>query len=264
MIKGNDSNKIIENESKKFIGIGNFKVLGINLDFEELKDLNFMRSKEPVYNVSFGDRSFSKITFYVHNIEHDLKLPVDFLISDRDKVTTTGKYYIINNYGQSCVASSVEDSSMYDWFRQEGARFAKEGEIELVDFLVHWLNVKNFVSKTDASKGEEPDQAYISDWSKLLDGNVTELHNYLTNYPNNEIKCLVYIKKNFMNIYTSYFERASIKQLTNWIKFADKKKAQGYPIAEEYVIGNLREYVPGEVVADNFEDVFGAASTLGI
>lgn len=261
MIKGNSSNTEIAVEAKKYVGIGNFKVLGVNLDFEELTELGFMRTKEPVYDVEMRGVMMKKITFYVVNIDTGLKLPIDFFISDNDKTSSAGNYRIINHYGQSCYASSIEDAAKYDWFSMTGARIAKDGEVELTNFLINWLNVKNFVTKQEQAQGQVPDEAYIENWTALVDGDLKEIQQYVKEYKDNEIKCLVYIKAGYMNIYNGKFERATTKRLDNWVAHSNKQKADGYPLPGEYVIDLLQEFTPSLVADVEEPDMVYATTT---
>jgi len=255
MIKGNNSSNKIVKEKELFYGIGNFKVVGINIDFETLQEFGFQRTQPPVYEVETRNGLMKKVTFYAINEEFDIKLPIDFFISERERQAASGKFRILNNFGQSTYSDSVEDAKRIDWFRPEGARIAKEGEAELVDFLIKWLNVKNFVSKQEQLNDIQPDAAYVENWDALLDGDMSEIQKYLDEYPTNQVKCLVFVKdKKYMTILTQKFERSNVESLTNWKNYADKQAAAGYPIKGDHVVSNLVKYVPSFVSADPTED----------
>ena len=244
MIKVNSSKDKIVKEHKFYTGIGNFVPVGINLNFNELREAGFLRTKEPVYEVSVNNEMKRKITFYLKNEATNVKLPVDFFISAKDRRSQSGNYGIINNYGQSTFGESVQSVlDKMEWFSSVGARIAKEGEKELLDFLVSWLNVKNFVSKEDALAGEKPDEVFIEDWNALVNGEVSELVKYLEAYPNNEVQCFIFLKdKKYMNVYNKRFERATTTSLANWIIYAEKQAASGYGIPGEYSLTELQQY----------------------
>ena len=157
----------------------NLKIVGINLDFESLQKLGFQRTNPPVYEVETTNGLMKKVTFYAVNDEFGIKLPIDFFISDKNKEAASGNLRIVNNYGTSTYAPSVEDALHREWFSPDGARIAKEGEVELIDFLIKWLNVKNFISKQEALDEVQPDAAFIESWDKLLDGDMSELEKSL-------------------------------------------------------------------------------------
>ena len=257
-IKANNSQEAVVVNRPYYYGIGDFKILGINLDFDELKELGFDRSKEPVYEVQTLNGIKRKITFYCEHEETGLKKPLDFFISNEDAVNKSGTVKIINNFGQNTSAASVDAikaDPRYTWFRHDGIRIAKEGEIELIEFIVNWLNVKNYTSKKESMEGVLPDEVTIDNWEKLVDGNVKELEKYRKDKPNNKVGILVHINGKYMNLYNRRFSRFNNTRLDQWKLYADKQASSGYPIPGDYFIGDLKEYVGGNITPDDIEDI---------
>ena len=78
------------------------------------------------------------------------------------------------------------------WYRSEGVKVAKRGEVELVSFLVNLLNLPFNLDKV-----EDIAKAYASidkdEWTKIFAGDFTLLRNIITN-TNNKIGVLLGVK----------------------------------------------------------------------
>ena len=104
MINIRSSEEQVVANVKKYIGVGNFKVVGINCTLDELEKLGFNYQKEPQYKVEIGGKPFSKVVFYVRNEKLDIQNKVEFLISNEEVVFATGNKKFVNDLAQSSVA----------------------------------------------------------------------------------------------------------------------------------------------------------------
>lgn len=245
-MKINNSNDRVVPEFKKYYGIGNFKVVGINSSLVELEALGYPFTKEPEYKVNISGKDYSKLVFYVHNAELDIKTKLEFLLSDREVEFSTGSKKYVNDLAQSSIGDSLEtclgrtNKSGVAFFKNVNARAAKEGEVELLEFLVAWFNIKNFVSATEHAKGIKPDTVEIN-FANLLKGDVSELKRYHTMAKDNEVKLMVEVNNGYMNIYNRYFDRAT-SSLSNFAKYLNKQIEAGYAPKGEFVCADLTEY----------------------
>jgi len=250
-MKINNSNDRVVPEFKKYYGIGNFKVVGINSSLTELEALGYPFTKEPEYKVNISGKDYSKLVFYVHNAELDIKTKLEFLISDREVEFSTGSKQYVNDLAQSSIGDSLTtclgrtNKSGVAFFKNVNARAAKEGEAELLEFLVAWFNIKNFVSATEHAKGIKPDTVEIN-FANLVKGDVSELKRYHAMAKDNEVKLMIEMKNGYMNVYNRYFDRAT-SSLSNFAKYLNKKLDTGYAPKGEFICADLTEYK--EVVA---------------
>jgi len=134
-MKINNSNDRVVPEFKKYYGIGNFKVVGINSSLTELEALGYPFTKEPEYKVNISGKDYSKLVFYVHNAELDIKTKLEFLISDREVEFSTGSKQYVNDLAQSSIGDSLTtclgrtNKSGVAFFKNVNARAAKEAPI---------------------------------------------------------------------------------------------------------------------------------------
>lgn len=247
---------------KNYMGIGNFKVLGINSNLKELEALGFNYKQEPNYKVTIGDNTYSKVVFYVRNEELNINNKVEFLINNEPVTFSTGSQKFVNDLGQNSIGQSLEECLARTgkgggtFFKNVNARAAKQGEAELLEFLIAWFNIKNFVSQKEAAEGQEPDTVII-DFNRLVAGDVSELRGYLSVAKDNEVKLLLHVVNNYSVVYNRYFDRAS-SNLNNFRRYIDNQEKAGYPPKGDYVVGDLTEFTGSSIKPD--ED----ATTSGV
>jgi len=233
---------------KKYIGIGNFKVVGINCTLSELEALGFNYNKEPQYKVEIGGKEFSKVIFYVKNEKLDIQNKLEFLIRDEEVVFSTGTKKFVNDLAQNSIGKSLEDvlgrtnKNGVAFFKNVNARAAKVGEAELLEFLVAWFNIKNFVSKKEADAKIQPDTVVIN-FAALIKGDVSELRKYHSMAKDNEVKLMLHMDKEYVNVYNRYFDRATAN-LNNFARHLTSQEASGYAPKGEYICADFTEYSP--------------------
>lgn len=243
----NSSDKKHFNETILYTGVSSVKVIGINPTLAQLQELGFKFEKEPEYT-SESPEGVKKVRIDVIIANDKFKTKFAIFLENKDRINKNGdKYEIINDYGQSTWAASVQEATEKigrggnKWFSPEGARIAKIGEVQLITFLRDWANTGvNEVGKID-------------NFDALFKGNYSELQSYVKALSNNTIYTLATVKDGkYQSIYTGLFVRTQFSQRTTENKFstfiADQKKA-GYPMKESYSI-NFQEYTGSAIEPD--------------
>lgn len=242
----NDSNKKFFNEIKLYTGVSLMKVVGICPTLEELNAVGFNFEKEPVYISE--ENGVKKVRIDVVFKGDQVLSKAAFFLQDKQRINKNGdKYEIINNYGQSTWAPSVEDALAKigkggkKWFKPEGARIALIGEVALINFLRDWVNAN------------PEDQGKIDNYNALFNGNFKELQDYVKTLQKNTIYTLSTVKEGkYQSIYSNYFVRAQFSPETAKTKFSEHLKDQreaGYPLKESYSF-NFQEYTGGVIEPD--------------
>lgn len=156
-------------EQKEFVketGFFEGEVLCMNPDRTTLeKILDITLEKDPEYlSEDNGVKRFN-LTIWVKDVKNGRLRNIKFFLKDvpRENKDKTKRQYI-NDVGMT--AWSDSESNLQDWFKSRPYRVAHEGEEELYNFAVTWLN------KLDT---KDPDTVLFFDWSKLMKGNVKEL-----------------------------------------------------------------------------------------
>lgn len=261
-------------EQKEFVkktGFFEGEVIAINPDREKLeKILGTTLEKDPEY-LSKEEKDGKDIvkvnvvawvrdvkTGELRNIRFFLK---DVLKENKDK---TKKQYI-NNVGMTTWADS--EDNLQEWFTSRPYRVAHEGEEELYNFAVTWLN------KLDTRDAET---VLAFDWSKLMKGNVKEIADQVAGEYSGTICCLVTMRtvdkegqpmeyeqvynKEFLPGYT--MKQVRLRKIdTGFIegaKATEKKKRsklqkfvlnitdRQYGIKDQFTLGELTPYDPAK------------------
>lgn len=248
------SDEVVVPVIKKYYGIGNFKVVGINSSLAELEALGFNYRQEPSYKVEMQGKMWSKLVFYVRNEALNLNAKLEFLLSKENVVFQNGKQKFINDLGKESIGVDLEEclartgKGGTPFFKNINARPAKEGEAELLNFLINWFNIKNFVTEKEAAAGQQPDTVVIN-FDALVAGNVSELRGYLEKAKNNEVKLMLTIVNDYSVVYNRYFDRATAN-LNNFRKYVTAQESAGYPPKGDYIVGDLVEYKGSAIKPD--------------
>lgn len=244
---------------KKYIGIGNFKVVGINSTLAQLEELGFNYKQEPNYKVTIGDDTYSKAVFYVRNEELNINNKLEFLINNKTITFSTGSQKFVNDLGQSSIGQSLQECLARTgkgggtFFKDVNARPAKQGEVELLEFLVAWFNIKNFVTQKETAEGIAPDTVII-DFNKLVAGDISELRGYLSLAKDNEVKLMITVVNDYSVVYNRYFDRAS-SNLNNFSRYISNQEKAGYPPKGDYLVGDLVEFTGSFIKPDSDDAV---------
>jgi hypothetical protein len=237
----NSSDKKHFSETILYTGVSAVKVLGINPTLAQLQELGFKSEKEPEYTfIDAKDGVTRKVRIDIIIGNEKFKTKFAIFLADKNRIDNKGeKYEIVNDFGQSTWAPSVQEAldkigkGGNKWFKPDGARIAKMGEVQLITFLRDWANT----GVDEVGK--------IDNFDALFKGNFNELQQYVKALSNNTIYILATVKDGkYQSAYTGLFVRTQFSQRTAENKFsthiADQKKA-GYPLKEAYSI-NFKEY----------------------
>lgn len=263
---------------KKYIGVGNFKVLAVNPTAKELSTIyDTSIDKEPTYigksevSVAGQTKEFKQIRvdFFVQSVEEknngiNMIDKVSFFLVDCPQYNRDGsKVRVLNKYGENAwitkdlVAKGEVDQNMR-WFNTEGMKTALIGEVELLEFLKAWLGIpvrtwrqdgvtQEIENPDDAKAGLENIKAYFS-------GNVAELKNLVKAMPEQMVKILFGVKTTDQGKeYQDAFNRMFLKYRNNNFSYLkaqveDAQSNGAYPNTK-FIVDTLQEY---EVSATDF------------
>lgn len=262
--KGQNSNDVVS-EFNRYIGIGTFKVIGINPSKEELgKIYGRDIEKDPQYNtVSEKDGENIdglRVSFIVTTSDDktnngiDFTAPFNIFLRDRyyisNKEFEDQKIKVIDHYGQT---SWVTEQQLKD---QEvptlaNGKFAKliapfrpviEGEEQLIEFIRAYLSLPAPMIYKNESwvASEKLDEAviYFDNIKALVKGNLNEVKEAINSRPDNKLKLMVGVRTTDDNkIYQDFFVerpmRFSERTHNTTQKLLDERKSVGaYPNTE--------------------------------
>lgn len=204
-IKGNSSDSKFFQDIKLYTGPSTMRVVGICPSLGELQALKFKFEKEPEYIGNKEGVSTARIdVIFKSTVDENFKGKAAFFLENKERVNKGGdKKEIINNFGQSTWAASVEDAvekvgkNGNKWFKPNGARVALVGEVQLITFLRDWLNVS------------PEDESTIDSYDNLFKGNFKELQQYVKMQEKNTIYTLATVKDGkYQQIYSGFFARS--------------------------------------------------------
>lgn len=176
--------KVRENNfnNSKLVGLGEVKVVAINPNSEEYKEILNIDLKEDSKATDYvgeskdGNRSV-RIDIWVENVLTKKRDKITYFLEDKVRVNKEGtKTQFINNIGVCTWAE--DDSKLPAWFTKREYREAHNGEEEFYKFLRFYLG------KLDYSDSE----AFLSfEWKTLIKGNLKDVKEligceYCTNF----------------------------------------------------------------------------------
>lgn len=248
-IKTNASSEKFFQDIKLYTGPSTMRVVGICPTLGELQAIGFKFDKEVIYiGEKEGVNTVRIDVVFKSTIDENFKGKAAFFLENKERVNKGGdKKEIINNFGQSTWAASVEEAvekvgkNGNKWFKPNGARVALVGEVQLITFLRDWLNVS------------PEDESTIDSYDNLFKGNFKELQQYVKMQEKNTIYTLATVKDGkYQQIHTGFFARSQfslptvMRKLMTYVE--DQKKA-GYPLKDSFSYG-FKEYTPQVVTPD--------------
>lgn len=194
--KGKLASDPTNKEFKLFTGRTDLQVVKFNpsrKEIIEIKNLDEERAakvQEPQYtNIEIGGKKYTRVELYTYcnpneilGIEDAPKyqnkhwVQVSFLISNRDDMTSTGKYRFINDKLQTAIATDLDalkgNPNMTEWYDVNTARIAKEGEIVMYELLAAMSNLREV---EDFYIDDDPAEA----WEELVRGDFDIVNEFL-------------------------------------------------------------------------------------
>lgn len=162
-------------DSVKKVGLFEAKVIVINPDFEQFKNILGIELNEDSKSTEYlgesrdGNTSL-RVSVWLEDVKTEQKFNLNFFLEDKERVNKEGsKNQYINQLGM-CTWADHEDS-LAQWFKgtsenPKDYRVSYVGEEELYEFLRAWL------CKLDYSS---PGTELSIDWKKMMRGNLKEL-----------------------------------------------------------------------------------------
>lgn len=251
------------NSFKRYTGIGNFTVLGVNPDLTTLHSWGVMLNNEPVYTGKSTDRDgneveYARIVFYVKSVDHpEFITDVTFFVRhspiyNRDKT----KVKVIDSFGNDSWATADEIKQHKQLYGKNGKRAkittdyraAYRGEIEVTNFIKNLLNIEDSFRYVNEEWELKEDTSKMScrfdnvkDW---FSGDVRELIHAVSLRAGNEIKLLCGVRtddkgKIRQDVYTGKTLRAfannAAKRFISEINGIESSRT-------EYSFGSLKEW----------------------
>lgn len=192
----------------------------------------------------------------------DFKTRVSLFVRKESRLSSAGKYQVIDKYGRTAWATEAEIAAkqipVYSNGKpaniDAGYRKAYHGEEELIKFLIAYLNIpscQKYVNgewvMLEASKLAdcEANLEHIDDYFK---GNFKELNDIIALQPNNKVKVLFGVRntddgKQYQTAYTRMFLKNSVTDYSKIDKDLKEAKNNGAVPTSEFEVSDLHEYV---------------------
>lgn len=215
-------------EFKRFVGVGSFRVLGVNPTKAELeKFFGRTMDKEPEYlkdkvDEKDGNKPYKqlRVSFMIQadkeyedgkpieankNLKEPLKTTINFFIDSRYRYNgDKSKVQVIDKYGQTAwVTIEQAKNHQIPVYKNgpasidAGYRPAHMGEAELTEFVLNYLNVtplrtyNNNTGEWVVNPHPEDCEGQLEKIKSYFTGDVSELKEFCTYMPTNRIKLLM-------------------------------------------------------------------------
>jgi len=268
----------------KYVGVAPVFVLGVNPTKEEQeKFFGTELQKDPEYlstiEVEGKNVENLRISFVVRTdpkVGAEVTSFLTFFLQKRPRIgSNTGKYQVIDKYGETAWAVQGEDFTMENGkftvlripqYKDGPAnididyRLAYVGEEELTSFLKNYLCIPqrmSYVNKVWVPNKKvklEECEARLVEISEYFKGNYNELKGLLKLLPNNKVKVLFGVrttdKGQFQTILSGKTVRNSVDNYASLDKYVKERKLAGAYKDIEFPIVDFKEYT---VEATNFK-----------
>ena len=255
-----------ESGFKRYIGVGNFQVLGVNPDKQTLNSWGIATDKEPDYVGVATDKDGNehrrvRCSFYIKSVKFpDFITSVSFFLEERRNYSSDkSKMEVIDVYGNTAWLTADDAKN-----KRVPADISKEfrgsyvGEVDLTNFIRNFLNIpsaKNYDDNTRSYRLKENAEdlerctcalEHIKDY---FNGDFSELKDVVKYQPENQVKLLCGIKsgndgKLRQAISTRYTARAYDNNAPDRFKNkVNAEKSAGYLQNTEYDFNALHEWV---------------------
>ena len=238
---------------KKSVGLFEAKVIAVNPNMEEYKDILGIELKEDSKALEYlgktdEDNIKLRIDIWLEEVKDNEKFKVTFFLEDKEKENKDGsKYQYINAVGVCSWASDPND--LPDWFAKRDYRVAYVGEEDLYNFMRTWLNELDY---------RDAETVLEMDWKKLMKGNVKDIKSQIDGEWCSTIGALATIKivakdgdtKEYQGVYNKLFlPPYSIKQFrlvdyskTETLNKLRAKKTRDLKAHEKFAVNVTGEY----------------------
>lgn len=264
-----------ESAFKLYKGVAAFNIVAVNPTKKELEELQGRElDKDPEYKSKNDDGvDTMRVVFYAKtnpeakiNNGIELLIPISFMLTKSTRVgKTSGKLQVIDKYGRTAwVTKEDYDSKSIPQYASGPANIDKDyrpiyqGEEQLIDFLIQWLNIPSPANYKDGKwvMKENPEDSEVSlNMDALFKGNVTELQELVKAAPNFLVKAAVGIRttdegKQYQAVFTRKFIKNAVTDYSKLDAAITEFQSNGGATNVEYSVEPLHE---NTVEATKFE-----------
>lgn len=215
-IGGKKKEQVQQQEFTKKVGLFEAKVVAINPDAADYKEILGIELKEDSKATEYLGESQDgnttlRVDVWLEDVKSSEKFKATFYLEDKEKENKDKtKQQFINNVGVCSWASDA--NSLPEWFRGREYRVANVGEEELYNFLRTWLGELDY---------RDAETTLQLEWKKLMKGNVKDLKSQIGGEYCTNVVALATIKtvikedetKEYQSVYNRAFLPAyTIKQ----------------------------------------------------
>lgn len=258
------------------VGLGEVKVIAINPDAEQYKELLKIELKEDSKATEYlgeskDGNSTLRVDIWVENTKTKKRDKVTFFLEDAKKMNKDGtKYQYINNLGACTWAD--DPNNLPNWFTKRDYRIAYKGEEELYNCLRHWLGNLDY---------RDAETILQLEWKQLMRGNLKDLRNEINGDFSTPFVALYTVKtvtkddgevKEYQSIYNRAFLPSYLLKNFRLVDYTKpevletlQKKSElkpherfvlavtgEYGCKDSYILKDLKDYNPDEfLVASN-------------
>ena len=265
----------VEGVFKLYKGVAAFNIVAVNPTKKELEELQGRSiENEPEYKGKTDDGvDTMRVVFYAKtnpeakvNNGIELLLPISFMLTKSTRVgQTSGKIQVIDKYGRTAWATKEElNSKTIPQYANGPANIDKDyraiyqGEEQLVNFLIQWLNIPNPADYKDGKwvmKANPEDSEVSLNMDALFKGDVTELKDLIKLAPNFLVKAAVGIRttdegKQYQAVFTRMFVKNAVTNYSKLDAAITEFQSNGGAANVEYSVEPLHE---NTVEATKFE-----------
>lgn len=253
MISGSKRESVQQQDFGKKVGLFEAKVIAINPNPEEYKEVLGIELKEDSKAIEYLGESQEgnttlRVDIWLEEIKNKDKFKVTFFLEDKERENKDGsKKQYINNVGTCTWAD--DPNNIPAWFTTRDYRVAFTGEEDLYNFLRTWLGDLNY---------REASTVLQMDWKKLMKGNVKELKEQIGGEYCTNIVAMATVKtvikddetKEYQGVYNKAFLPAYALKQFRLIDYSDDKilaqlrtkKSKDLKPHERFVINVTGEY----------------------
>lgn len=275
----------VEGAFKLYKGMAAFNMVAVNPTKEGLEALQGREiGDEPEYKgKDDGGADTMRVVFYARtnpeakvNGGIELMVPISFLLTKAQRVgQASGKVQVIDKYGRTAWATPEEVASKAIPQYASGPanigkdyRPAYQGEEQLVDFLIQWLNIPSPANYKDGKwvmKPNPEDSEVSLDMEALFKGNVTELQGLVKLASAYLVKAAVGVRtteegRQYQAVFTRKFVKNAVTDYSKVDAAITEFQAAGGAPNTEFSVGPLHEDM---VEATQFAPKADAAAPAG-
>lgn len=168
----------VRDGGQKFVGLGEWTVIAVNPDKEELAEMGINVDDEPEYLGEQENEKYARIAFFLREQNTKAVGSISFFLKNKEIVfedkdgNEKGTLWINDKGTTTFLEKGKSEDDLPSWFVKDSeVRQCLEGEDQLYTFLKNWIQLDFFDAET----------SMVFDIKKLLKGNVRDLREFVDN-----------------------------------------------------------------------------------